>query len=149
MQLQPDELGVSVRDAMLADASRIVTLASQLGYEVPLQHVEAILRSPEGDRAIMVAVVPRAGVVGWVVVAQHDTLISSRRAEVEGLVVEDEFRGNRIGALLVESAEDWARKRGCSTLRLLSNVVRERAHTFYTRLGYEVLKSQYVFQKNL
>ena len=36
-----------------------------------------------------------------------------------------------------------------TTLRLLSNVVRERAHTFYTRLGYDVLKTEYVFQKNL
>jgi GNAT superfamily N-acetyltransferase len=149
MQLPSDELAVSVRDALLADAPRMVTLALQLGYEVPLAHVEAILRSPEENRAIMVAVVPRAGVVGWIVVAQHETLLASRRAQVEGLVVEDEFRSNRIGALLVEAAEEWARKRGCSTLRLLSNVIRERAHTFYARLGYEVLKTEYVFQKNL
>ena len=64
MQLPSDELAVSVRDALLADAPRMVTLALQLGYEVPLEHVEAILRSPEANRAIMVAVVPRAGVVG-------------------------------------------------------------------------------------
>lgn len=144
-----DDLAVSVRDALPADAERLVTLALQLGYEVPLAHVEAILRSSDADRAIMVAVVPRAGVVGWIGVSQHETLLASRRAHVEGLVVEDEFRGNRIGALLVESAEEWARKRGCSTLRLLSNVIRERAHTFYARLGYEVLKTEYVFQKNL
>lgn len=144
-----DDLAVSVRDAMPADAERLAALALQLGYEVPLAHVEEILRSAEADRAIMVAVVPRAGVVGWIVVVQHETLIASRRAHVEGLVVEDEFRGNRIGALLVESAEEWARKRGCSTLRLLSNVIRERAHTFYARLGYEVIKTEYVFQKDL
>ena len=134
---------------MPADAERLVSLALQLGYEVPLAHVEEILRSTDADRAIMVAVVPRAGVVGWIVVVQHETLIASRRAHVEGLVVEDEFRGNRIGALLVESAEEWARKRGCSTLRLLSNVLRERAHTFYARLGFEVIKTEYVFQKDL
>lgn len=149
MQLPSDELAVSIRDALPADASRMAALALQLGYEVPPQHIESMLRSPEANRAIMVAVVPRAGVVGWVAVAQHETLISSRRAEIEGLVVEDEFRGNRIGALLVEAAEEWARKRGCSTLRLLSNVIRERAHTFYARLGYEILKTEDVFQKNL
>jgi len=149
MQVPSDELAVSVRDALLADAPRMVALASQLGYEVPLAHVEAILRSSEPDRAIMVAIVPRAGVVGWIVVAQHESLLAIRRAQVEGLVVEDEYRGNRIGALLLESAEEWARKRGCSTVRVLSNVIRERAHTFYARLGYEVLKTEYVFQKNL
>jgi len=149
MQVPSDELAVSVRDALLADAPRMVALALQLGYEVPLAHVEAILRSSDPDRAILVAVVPRAGVVGWIVVAQHESLLAVRRAQVEGLVVEDEYRGNRIGALLLESAEEWARKRGCSALRLLSNVIRERAHTFYARLGYEVVKTEYVFQKNL
>jgi len=50
---------------------------------------------------------------------------------------------------LVEAAEDWARKKGCTSLRLLSNVVRERALGFYVRLGYDVLKTEYVFQKTL
>jgi GNAT superfamily N-acetyltransferase len=149
MQLPSNELAVSIRDALPADAARIAALAVQLGYEVPLEHIEAVLRSPEPDRAVLVAVVPRAGVVGWTVIVRQDTLIASRRAEIAGLVVEDEFRGHRIGELLVEAAEDWARKKGCTTLRLLSNVVRERAHTFYARLGYDVLKTEYVFQKAL
>jgi GNAT superfamily N-acetyltransferase len=83
------------------------------------------------------------------VVAERGTLLSSRRAEIEGLVVEDEYRGNRIGEMLVDVAENWARRRGCTTLRLLSNIVRERAHEFYGRLGYDVLKTEYVFQKTL
>ena len=149
MQLPSNELAVSIRDALPADAARIGALAVQLGYEVPGEHIEAVLRSPEAYRAVLVAVVPRAGVVGWTVVARMDTLIASRRAEIHGLVVEDEFRGHRIGELLVEASEEWARKQGCATLRLLSNVVRERAHTFYARLGYEVLKTEYVFQKSL
>jgi GNAT superfamily N-acetyltransferase len=149
MQLPSNDLAVSIRDAMPADVERIVALASQLGYETPLAHVEAVIHATSQDRAILVAVVPRAGVVGWTFVAREDTLIASRRAEIAGLIVEDEFRGHRIGEMLVEAAEEWARKRGCATLRLLSNVVRERAHTFYARLGYDVLKTEYVFQKNL
>src|SRR5436305_2537749 len=125
MQLPSNELAVSIRDAMPADAERIVALALQLGYETPLAHVEAVVHSPSDDRAILVAVVPRAGVVGWTFVARVDTLIASRRAEIHGLIVEDEFRGHRIGEMLVEAAEEWARKQGCATLRLLSNVVRE------------------------
>ncbi len=149
MQLPSNDLAVSIRDAMPADAERIVALASQLGYETPLAHVEAVIHATSEDRAILVAVVPRAGVVGWTFVAREDTLIASRRAEIHGLIVEDEFRGHRIGELLVEAAEEWARKQGCATLRLLSNTVRERAHSFYTRLGYDVLKTEYVFQKHL
>lgn len=149
MQSPSNELGTSVREALDGDAQRIVTLALQLGYEVPLAHVEQFLRRDDPDRVLFVAVVPRVGVVGWVGVAERHALLSSRRAEIEGLVVEDEYRGNRIGEMLVAAAEAWARRRGCTMLRLLSNVVRERAHEFYRRLGYDILKTEYVFQKSL
>jgi GNAT superfamily N-acetyltransferase len=143
------DLGTSVREALASDAPRIAALCVQLGYEVPLPHIERFLAAPRTDRAVFVAVVPRAGVVGWISVSESWTLISIARAEVHGLVVEDEYRSHGIGRMLVDAAETWARRRGCTTLRLLSNVVRERAHAFYRRLGYDVLKSEYVFQKPL
>ncbi len=147
--MRSSELGTSVRQALLTDAPRIAALCVQLGYEVPLAHVEHHLRGLSGDQTVLVAVVPRVGVVGWIGVAEHSTLTSSRRAEIEGLVVEDEYRGNGIGEMLVASAEAWARRRGCTTMGLQTNVVRQRAHAFYRRLGYEVVKTQHVFQKPL
>lgn len=143
------ELGTSVREALPADAVRITALALQLGYEVPQTHVEHLLRQLKPDQTVLVAVVPRAGVVGWVGVSEHATVTSTRRAEIEGLVVEDEYRSHRIGEVLVHAAEAWARRRGCAALYLRTNTVRERAHRFYNRLGYDVLKSQHVFQKSL
>jgi len=147
--MRGSELGTSVREALLSDAPRIAALSVQLGYEVPVAHIEEHLRTLHDNQAVLVAVVPRVGVVGWVGLAEHRSVTSSRRADIEGLVVEDEYRGHRIGETLVHAAEEWARRRGCTTLRLLSNVVRERAHAFYQRLGYDVLKTEYVFQKSL
>lgn len=149
MQSRFNELGTSVREALRGDAPRIAALALQLGYEVPVAHVERYVERIDAERALLVAVVPRAGVIGWVAITKRDSLLSSGRADIEGLVVEDEYRGNGIGELLVDAAEAWARRHGCTTLRLLSNVVRERAHQFYRRLGYDVLKTEYVFQKSL
>lgn len=149
MQSTPNDLGAGVREALSSDAQRIVALLVQLGYEVPLVHVEACLQDRSADRAFFVAVVPRVGVVGCVTVSERRALLAAGRAEIESLVVEDEYRGNGIGALLVQAAEAWARRRGCQTVRLLSNVVRERAHRFYGRLGYDVLKTEHVFQKQL
>lgn len=147
--MRSSELGTSVREALLSDAPRIAALSAQLGYEIPVTHVEEHLRRLTATRTVFVAVVPRAGVVGWVGVAEQFTVLSSKRADIEGLVVEDEYRGNRVGELLVSRAEEWARARGCTALRLLSNVVRKRAHRFYERLGYNILKSEYVFEKSL
>jgi GNAT superfamily N-acetyltransferase len=142
-------LATSIRQALATDAQRIAALAGQLGYEVPVPHVERQLQRMNDERTVFVAIVPRVGVVGWIGVALRDAITDSGRADIEGLVVEDEYRGNGIGELLVQAAEEWARRRGCTSMRLVSNVVRERAHEFYKRLGYDVLKTQHAFKKSL
>ena len=149
MQSPPNRLGASVREAFQSDAQRISALAAQLGYPVSPEHVAMRLSELGEERRLFVAVVPRAGVVGWIGVSQARTLTSSDRADIEGLVVEDEYRGNGIGEMLLEAAERWAAQHGCRTVRVLSNVVRDRAHRFYERLGYQVLKTEYVFDKTL
>lgn len=121
----------------------------QLGYDVPLAHVSWFLTLPRDERELFVAVVPRAGVVGWIGVTERPALLASKRADVEGLVVEDEFRGRGTGALLLAAAETWARRRGCTSLHVRTNVVRERAHGFYERAGYARAKSQHVYSKSL
>lgn len=139
----------SIREALAGDAPRIVQLCVQLGYDVPLAHVEGFLQSGRADGALLVAVVPRVGVVGWIGIAARVALLASQRADVEGLVVEDEYRGHGIGALLLDAAQDWARKHGCASIRVLSNVIRERAHKFYVERGFELRKSEHVFTKEL
>ena len=47
----------------------------------------------------------------------------------------------------MEEFERWAEARGCSAIMVRSNVVRERAHAFYQRLGFEVIKTQRVLRK--
>lgn len=139
----------SIREALAGDAARIAQLCVQLGYDVPLAHVEWFLGLERSDRELLVAVVPRVGVVGWVGIAAVPALLSSARADVDGLVVEDEYRGHGVGARLLEAAEAWARRRGCTSIRVLSNVIRERAHRFYVRRGFELRKSEHVFTKAL
>ncbi len=144
MQRRPRGLEAAVRQALPADAPRIAALAQQLGYDVPLPWIDQVLRNDE-ECTTFVAVVPRAGVVGWIAVSRRWTLLRRDFAEVEGLVVEDEFRGNRIGERLVSAAQAWARRQGCTSMIVRSNVVRTRARAFYLRLHFELLKAQNVF----
>ena len=51
--------------------------------------------------------------------------------------------------IVIAAAEDWARKRGCKGMSVRSNVIRERAHQFYLRNGYEHFKTQKSFRKPL
>ena len=90
-----------------------------------------------------------AGVVGWVHVSVSHLLESDLRAEVNGLIVGEGQRSAGAGAKLLEAAEEWARKLGCLGMNVRSNVIRERAHKFYEREGYEHYKTQKAFRKPL
>jgi len=72
-----------------------------------------------------------------------------RRAEVNGLVVDENARSRGAGAQLLAAAEDWAKKKRCKGMSVRSNVMRERAHGFYLKQGYEHYKTQKAFRKGL
>ena len=65
------------------------------------------------------------------------------------MVVDETCRGRGLGALLVAAAEAWAREQRLSALRVRSNVLRERTHSFYKAQGFSIDKSQVVFRKSL
>ena len=67
--------------------------------------------------------------------------------QVVGLVVGEGQRGRGIGSLLLRDAEAWARTVGVCQLRVRSNVTRTRAHGFYLRAGYTLVKTSHLFVK--
>lgn len=140
---------VRVRSARASDAAALALLAEELGYPATAgemaERLLALEHSP--DDAVLVAVLGE-GAVAWIHVAIVSLVEAPRLAEIRGLAVTSALRSRGIGEQLVRRAEDWARARGVSRIRVRSNVVRERTHAFYERLGYTVTKSQKVFDKN-
>lgn len=149
MRERSNGIEANVREALPSDIARIGALAGQLGYDVTPEHVERRLAARDAGREVFVAIVPRVGVVGWIAVALREAMLGERRTEIEGLVVEDEYRSNGIGAILLARAEQWARANNSRTVRLLANILRERAHNFYLDNGYDILKSEHVFEKHV
>ena len=98
------------------------------------------------DDAIFVAILGLTP-IAWIHVAIVTLLESPRHAEIRGLIVTATLRGRGIGEQLVSHAEQWARERGVTRIRVRSNILRERTHAFYERLGYTVTKSQKTFDK--
>ena len=140
-----------IRRASSADARQIAVLTGQLGYPATALQIRERLRriQPASQNAIFVADSARDGVVGWLHVSKEPLLESDVRAEVNGLVVAEGQRSLGAGAQLLAAAEDWARKHGCKSMSVRSNVIRERAHKFYERNGYEHYKTQKSFRKPL
>ena len=145
------EKDLKIRRAKLQDAPRLAELATQLGYPSTTAQLRQRLRqiSPASQNAVFVAEAKDAGVVGWLHVSKQALLESGIRAEVNGLVVKEGHRSLGAGAKLIVAAEDWARKHGCKNMSVRSNVIRERAHKFYERNGYDHYKTQKSFRKPL
>lgn len=143
--------GLKIRRAKTEDAARLAELTTQLGYPATAAELRKRLRqiSPASQNAVFVAEVKEAGVIGWLHVTRQALLESDVRAEVNGLVVKEGHRSLGAGARLLAAAEDWARKHGCKGMSVRSNVIRERAHRFYERNGYEHYKTQKSFRKPL
>jgi ribosomal protein S18 acetylase RimI-like enzyme len=139
-----------IRDARPSDAPRIAVLTGQLGYPATEAEIRSRLTvlGSRGEQAFYVAEVDGI-VAGWIGVRTDLSLEGGAYAEVVGLVVDEARRGRGIGEDLVLAAEAWAHARGATRLRVRSNVIRERAHHFYERLGYTITKRQAVFDKQV
>jgi GNAT superfamily N-acetyltransferase len=142
---------LKIRRARRGDIAKIAELATQLGYPSTAQQIakRMNLLRPKGYHEVFLADAEGAGVVGWLHVSVEPQLEVDLRAEVNGLIVADGQRSLGAGARLLDAAESWARGRGCKSMSVRSNVIRERAHKFYERNGYEHYKTQKAFRKPL
>lgn len=141
---------IKVRRARQSDAAILAALASQLGYPTAKAQMNARLREvlKAKDGTCFVAETKQSGVIGWIHASVTPLLEVERRAEVNGLVVDERVRSQGVGRILLEAAENWARKKKCRGMSVRSNVLRERAHTFYLTHGYEHYKTQKAFRKS-
>ena len=142
---------VKIRRARQDDAARIAELSGQLGYPTTAREMAWRLKIAlrEKNGACFVAETSANGVVGWAHVSVTPLLEVERRAELNGLVVDERVRSRGAGWSLLQAAETWARKKRCKGMSVRSNVLRERAHGFYERHGYEHYKTQKAFRKKL
>lgn len=142
---------IQIRRARPSDAARIAELSGELGYPATDAKIRERLRRllPEPTHAVFVAEAPGAGVIGWIHATVMEMLDSETRVEVLGLIVADGHRGAGAGAKLLEAAEQWARLQGSRHVNLRCNVIRDRAHSFYLRQGYDHYKTQKAFRKML
>ncbi|HEY9055256.1 MAG TPA: GNAT family N-acetyltransferase [Rectinemataceae bacterium] len=143
-----------IREAKIGDSGELARLATQLGYPNSADEVASRM-GRYGGQAEAVVFVAEEGteqetrLLGWTSAEIVDHFYTPRCVEISGLIVDEAARGGGLGAMLLASAEAWARGKGVSILRLRANVVRTRAHRFYLREGFEIKKTQHVFEKRL
>ena len=140
-----------IRPSLPKDADAISSLSSQLGYPLPPHEAavfqDSLLQLP--DHLVLVAEDAEGQVRGWVHVFISRRLFVPGFAELGGLVVHNGHRQSGIGSALLAKAEEWAIAAGCPVFRIRTNTKRLDADIFYRSAGYELSKTQSVFEKAL
>jgi GNAT superfamily N-acetyltransferase len=144
------ECALSLRSATAGDAEGIAQLAAQLGYPSDArairERLELIL--PASDHLLIVAE-SSSGIAGWLHAFVIDSVESPRRVQIDGLVIDEAFRRQKVGRRLVEYAEAWALSLSIPIVGVNSNVLRTESHPFYRGLGFTVAKTQIAYRKPL
>jgi len=137
----------AIRPATVDDAPAITHLLHQLGYPGTPESIRSRVAElcNREDSAVLVAESDRRRIIGCVHVLIDCRLAEGRRGEISSIVVDDRRRSRGTGAMLVQAAAAWLKSRGIGRLRVRCNAVRDRAHVFYDRLGFQQTKQQKVF----
>lgn len=142
---------LQIRPVKQEDSSAVARLAGQLGYPTDASTMRARLAALFADPRHSLFIAEGDGqVVGWIYLLSGADLLTGPTAEIGGLVVDQESRGQGIGNALLDFATEWSQQKGCVELRVRSNTAREvRVRDFYLSAGFELVKTQYMLKKNV
>jgi GNAT superfamily N-acetyltransferase len=139
----------NLRVAQLADAAELALLCGELGYPSSINDIETRLPAllSSADHLVLVAADANDRAVAWLHASARRQLESEAFVQIAGLVVAEPHRNKGLGSRLLAHAEAWAHKNGVPLVRVRSNVIRTRAHSFYIRAGYSLVKTSHLFVK--
>jgi GNAT superfamily N-acetyltransferase len=140
----------TIRSPRIDDYKKMADLAGQLGYPSAEEEIRLrIKRMKDDDHAVFVAELETGQILGWVGMYIFRSVETDHCTFISGLIVDETFRSRGIGKVLLKAAEEWARRRGCHTICVSSNVIRSCAHVFYLGNGFRNVKTQITFLKDL
>ena len=142
--------GPRVRVMAARDLAAVRDLLAQLGYDIEADQVARRFAAVDRSATHALAVAEVAGdVAGFLHVFARPALEKPLEAVVQAMAVDRSRRRRGIGRALLAFAEQWARDHGLRSVALASEVGRDDAHTFYTRLGYTPTATSQLFRKAL
>jgi predicted N-acetyltransferase YhbS len=139
------------RKIKLGDVEGIESLMEQLGYKVSrselVKRIGIIIKND--DSAAFVAQNDKGKVIGCLQILITVRLAEGNYGEIVSLVVDQNERGNGIGAKLIEESITWLSGKGYPKIRVRCNTIRLEAHKFYKKLGFTEKKTQKIFEKDI
>ncbi|MGD0709565.1 MAG: GNAT family N-acetyltransferase [Bacteroidales bacterium] len=141
---------INIREMRVEDAGSVAKLSGQFGYPSTEEETNKrmLLLKEFPDNRGFVAV-HNNEIIGWIHVMLSARIESSPFYEISGLVVDERYRGQGIGAQLVDEVKSWCKGKRINKLRVRCNVTRTRTHEFYLRLGFNETKISKIFDMDI
>jgi ribosomal protein S18 acetylase RimI-like enzyme len=139
---------VSYQKIDITECDKLKPLIHQLGYNLESFDIENNINEirQRGGEVFVARV--NEEVIACINAIIDVRLAAGRNGEIVTLVVLEQYRGMGVGKALLATAEAWLAER-VATIRVRTNTVRVRAQQFYLTAGYQELKTQKIFIKNL
>ncbi|WP_417904977.1 GNAT family N-acetyltransferase [Candidatus Tisiphia endosymbiont of Micropterix aruncella] len=132
---------IKIRYCAMQDISCMLPLMEQLGYKVSEDELKArFQRFTKNDGYGVAVACLESQIVGWVAWSKSQLFISDKtRFHIEGVVVDERYRGQAIGKRLMDFVENVAQQSSPSIVDLTSGLRRAKdgSHEFYKSLGYQ------------
>ena len=87
--------------------------------------------------------------VGYIFVGDCHFVGTKSFLEIIQIMIEEEYRGQGIGKLMIKYVEDLYYEKGIRQVRLHSRVILTKAHKFYEKIGFREFKQSKFFIKDL
>jgi N-acetylglutamate synthase-like GNAT family acetyltransferase len=130
--------GVSIREASAGDEAQVAVLLAELGYPAALDEVTRRFErlGREAGNWLWLAI-DGERVVGLAGLHVMPLVEREPLGRVTAIVVAEGERRRGVGRVLMERAEEEARRQGCERLEVTTADRRTDAHGFYRGLGFE------------
>ena len=138
---------LKIRNALLDDIPMVVRLLSNdpLGSEresyqkpLPNQYYVAFTEIDSDKNNFLMVVEDDNNIIGTMqlTILHHMTHQGGKRAQIEGVRIDENYRGKGIGKHMIEWAINKARTLGCHLVQLTTDKKRPEALKFYQQIGF-------------
>lgn len=112
----------------------IPQLTSSVQIVLSKENIEKLINSPNTN--ILVAKNYLGEIIGWLTLATYPTLLRTRAAWIEDLVVNSNYRGQGIGESIMKKTLEEAKKMNVQSIFLTSRPSRVAANALYVKMGF-------------
>jgi len=137
---------IVTRQADIHDLDSIRDLSAQWGYASSNQKIcENLIEILDQQDHLVLVILSGQKVIGWIHGMYIRSVVLDPFIEIAGLVIDQDFRRQGMGKILIEQITVWSKFKNCNRIRVRTNTVRTEAQAFYISMGFTEIKEQKVY----